>query len=349
MDVATLLTKYAAGERDFRRCDLGKSWLPGVNLGGINLTEADLNQTTLLRSDLEGAELSWTNLQNANLNGANLTRVNLSGASLRGAALRLAVLVEAVLLETDFCGACLVDADLRRTFLTGANLSGAQLQYADLRGAFLAGASLTGADLRGANLAGADLSRVNLTGANLAEANLTGATVINARLSWTNLAQVNLAGADLTNSSLVTVINLKDVLLSEVRNVVETVVTNQSGTVPEPPEIVAEEIPESTALIDTDSENSQIVSETAALDGNLDELGLAETGLAADLPLVSDSAPPQIEVNQDPTAPEPDQESITPPDINHPDTNASNDDSAPELPAKPPETNPEDERLSLRD
>ncbi|MBC1219168.1 pentapeptide repeat-containing protein [Nostoc sp. UCD121] len=111
MNGKELLTRYAAGERDFSGVDLKGANLSGVSrrfdvgaydepyrqgitsdLSGINLTCADLNEANLTGVNLEGANLSNANLTCANLNQSNLTNVDLSGANLSEAFLECAEL-----------------------------------------------------------------------------------------------------------------------------------------------------------------------------------------------------------------------------------------------------------------
>ena len=119
---ATLLERYAAGERDFTQMDCRE----------INLTGA-----TLTLANFEGVELMWANLSGAGLYNANLSRANLQYANLSNAV---------------FQSAQLSGADLQN-----ANLQGARLNGAVLRGANLLGADLTGADLTSTTLEQATL------------------------------------------------------------------------------------------------------------------------------------------------------------------------------------------------
>ena len=77
------------------------------------------------------------------------------------------------------CKKALLDYDLRR-----ANLSGANLRRADLSGADLRRANLSGANLSGANLSDADLSGANLRRADLSDADLSGADLSGADLDF---------------------------------------------------------------------------------------------------------------------------------------------------------------------
>ena len=95
------------------------------------------------------------------------------------------------------CKKAVLDYDLRR-----ANLSGANLRRANLSGANLSGANLSGANLRRANLSGANLSGANLRRADLSGANLSGANLRRANLSGANLSGANLSGANLRRANL---------------------------------------------------------------------------------------------------------------------------------------------------
>jgi uncharacterized protein YjbI with pentapeptide repeats len=222
MDVEELLSRYAAGERDFPGLNLIEANLSGVNLSGANLIGANLSV-----SNLSGANLSGANLTKAKLNVARLSGVNLSKAILNQANFNVANLIRADLGGAELVQAAMIRAELIRAELSGANLSGANLSGADLREATLRqanlsratlneanlrGAFLTGVNLEGANLNGIDLSRTDLTGANLRETelrqanlsrtNLSGADMSGANLRWADLSGANLRWADLSEAKL---------------------------------------------------------------------------------------------------------------------------------------------------
>ena len=90
-------------------------------------------------------------------------------------------------------------ADLRDTYLLGADLRGANLWKADLRDTYL-----LGADLRGANLHSANLRNANLQNTNLGMADLSGADLQGANLLGANLRDANLRGTVLENRALLT-------------------------------------------------------------------------------------------------------------------------------------------------
>ena len=123
-----LLTRYAAGERDFYGAYLGGADLRGAYLRGAYLGDAYLGDADLGGADLGGAYLGGADLGDAYLGDAYLGGADLGGADLRG-------------------------ADLGGADLGGAYLGGADLGDAYLGGAYLRGAYLRGADLRGADLA----------------------------------------------------------------------------------------------------------------------------------------------------------------------------------------------------
>ena len=102
----------------------------------------------------------------------------------------------------DGCKKAILDYDLRRADLSGADLSDANLRRADLSGADLRRADLSGADLSGANLSDANLRRANLSDANLRRADLSGADLSDANLRGANLSGADLSGADLSDANL---------------------------------------------------------------------------------------------------------------------------------------------------
>ncbi len=168
MDTEELLTKYAAGERNF---------------SNANLRSADLTRATLNAADLSEAILSEVILTQAELGEANLSRTILTKADL----------TEAVLAKAKLTGAILTEAELSRVNLY------------DLYDAFMLGVNLTEANVTQGNLGGANLSQgnlsgVNLSGANLAQANLSKADLSGATLSGVILSQTNLSGATMPDS-----------------------------------------------------------------------------------------------------------------------------------------------------
>ncbi len=152
-----LLTRYAKGERDFRRANLIDAKLIGAKLIDAKLIDADLS----------GADLSGVNLRDANLIGVNLDRANLSGANLR-------------------------NTDLDCANLSGANLRGADLDLAKLINAKLIGANLDRANLRGTNLSDAALNFATLNDVNLSGVNLSGADFSGAKIGYTQLGRLSL-------------------------------------------------------------------------------------------------------------------------------------------------------------
>ncbi len=100
-NVKELLSRYAAGQRDFRNLNLMAANmrnlnLSGINLSGTNLTKANLSGTNLSRTDLSNTVLTGTNLTNANLTQANLTNVDLKDVDLSRAYTQGAILPAAV-------------------------------------------------------------------------------------------------------------------------------------------------------------------------------------------------------------------------------------------------------------
>ncbi|OIP79152.1 MAG: hypothetical protein AUK48_00215 [Oscillatoriales cyanobacterium CG2_30_44_21] len=206
--IATLQTRYAEGQRDFRSSQITGS--SGDRLMGQNFRDINLSGSIIERIDLR-----QVNFQNANLSGVAMVRVDLRGADLSNAKLIDADLTASNLSETN-----LVQANLLRANLTQAKLGGAILANGELMKANLSGADLNGVNLNGANLLLADLSKANLTKANLSQSNLsatnltntnlegadlTSANLRSAMLNLTNLSNANLSAANLTAASLVLV------------------------------------------------------------------------------------------------------------------------------------------------
>lgn len=104
---------------------------------------------------------------------------------------------KADLRETYLSGADLQKADLRKADLQKADLQYAILYCADLRGSNLRDANLHCADLRGSDLRCASLRCASLQCANLSSANLSIADLKWADLKWADLRNANLYGANL--------------------------------------------------------------------------------------------------------------------------------------------------------
>ncbi|OLP18827.1 hypothetical protein BST81_08820 [Leptolyngbya sp. 'hensonii'] len=163
MDTKELLTRYAAGERNFR----------GVALMQVDLTGADLQGI-----DLSEAQLCFAVLSHANLTGANLTAANLNGTEVVRANLHKAKLARAQMIGANFSMAILTQADL-----TGAILSWVNFTKANLGHANLTQASLDWVVMLGTQLHGSKLTQARLSGANLAKANLNGADISDIELT----------------------------------------------------------------------------------------------------------------------------------------------------------------------
>src|SRR5262245_15391645 len=79
--------------------------------------------------------------------------------------------------------AFLLQRDLTKAYLFGANLQRARFGQSILIDAYIATANLTDASFEGANLASADLTSANLRNANLVNATLSGANLTDANIS----------------------------------------------------------------------------------------------------------------------------------------------------------------------
>lgn len=136
--------------------------------------------------DLSGADIRRAFTERGALTGdltiplvdINLNRADLSGANLFGADLRRGFLEHANLTRAQLNG-----ADMEAATLYHAELEGAFLVEVNLRSVLFFGASLKRAHLAGADLSGAQLQQIHLEGANLKGAKLEGTSLRDARLT----------------------------------------------------------------------------------------------------------------------------------------------------------------------
>jgi uncharacterized protein YjbI with pentapeptide repeats len=135
---------------------------------------ADLEKANLRGVDLEGANLSCANPnKRTNLRGANLMDIDLGKTKLEGADL-----TDALYNSNTFIPQAAKEAFKKAIRLVpGAKLPGARLENADLRFVNLQKANLTGAYLSGAKLMGTNLIGADLTGAQLEGAQYNRQTV----------------------------------------------------------------------------------------------------------------------------------------------------------------------------
>ena len=224
---ASLLAKYAEGQRDFRYIQLTGTQgdrLQGQDLSNINLSNsvlervdlrqvifknANLNRIKLVKVDLRGADfsnsslidanLAFSNLSEANLSQTNLLRVNLSQSKLGSALLQKAELMKSNLSEADLNSANLNGANLVLANLRKANLVKASLKDSNLAAANLSDAILDGADLSSSDLRSAELNLTNLSNANLSSTNFTAAKLILIEFVGTNLNGANFRNAIVEN------------------------------------------------------------------------------------------------------------------------------------------------------
>ncbi|MHC4478257.1 MAG: pentapeptide repeat-containing protein [Planctomycetota bacterium] len=131
-----------------------------------------------------------------------LEAAELKGTYLRGANLTHCWLKEADLREANLEGANLNEAHLEAAYLTGARLNRAYFYNAHLEGAYLNTADMEGADLTGAILEGAYMRRCNLRSANLRGSRAARADLLQSRLEHANLEEAHWPGADLSDSHL---------------------------------------------------------------------------------------------------------------------------------------------------
>ncbi len=108
-----LLSRYAAGERDFREVYFGNIELPGANLVGCDFTKADFGGALLNQADLSDCNCTEANFGHAVMMNCLMKNTILQGAHFNNA----------YLTESDLSGADLRDADFRSTSLYGANVT----------------------------------------------------------------------------------------------------------------------------------------------------------------------------------------------------------------------------------
>lgn len=198
-----LLSRFEAGERDFRRINLLRDEIE--HIASTRRRPLDIpcpvdERFNVLWSDYRShfdREFEWDSfgrfipvefddlLPPRNLNGASLAEISLDGS---------------YLYPVDFSEADLRRASFRWAMLIDVNLREADLSYADLRGATIDG-DLTGANLYMARMdrcsiggiaAGANFGRTKLGRANLTGLDLRGASLAHAHFEQTNLSRTDL-------------------------------------------------------------------------------------------------------------------------------------------------------------
>ncbi len=127
------------------------------NFSGIHLWGACLDEAILRRANFNGATLE-----------CSMIRTDFTGGFFKGAVLRHSMM-EVNLTRCHLNGAELVEVDL----------SDAILRYARLDGATLSQSLLTGADLTQARLLAAEMDETLMRNTNLHQANLRGASGVN--------------------------------------------------------------------------------------------------------------------------------------------------------------------------
>ena len=129
-------------------------------------------------------------------------RANLRGSWLQGADLREAQLQGAGLSEVQLRGANLMRAQLQGASLGWAQLKGTDLIAAQLQGAFLMDAQLQGAFLTDAQLQGAILAGADMRGSDLINTQLQGAVLHSTQLQGAEMPEAKLQGALLAGANL---------------------------------------------------------------------------------------------------------------------------------------------------
>jgi len=131
-----LVSRYAAGERDFSYVQLN-----GANLAGIRLTDVTFLGGSLREADFRGAHLAYVQLKAADLRGACFSSASINGS--------------------DLIGANFERADLCRADLTGSHLGSADCTQAKMKSTWFNNVTLSQAVFKGAILSGAHLSHAH--------------------------------------------------------------------------------------------------------------------------------------------------------------------------------------------
>ncbi len=139
--------------------DLRRIWMPDADLRHAVLRDSKLMRGRFVRTLFDKAVLVNTNFSGADLRSAGLRKVNAVNANFTGARLEVATLS-----ESNLCGANFTAAHLDEAELSNSNLKGANFRRADLRKAKITGAKT--------ELYGAILSRADLRGADLTDAKI---------------------------------------------------------------------------------------------------------------------------------------------------------------------------------
>ncbi|NJO99059.1 MAG: pentapeptide repeat-containing protein [Pleurocapsa sp. CRU_1_2] len=162
MTVDELLSRYAAGERNFSAIKFIRN--VESRRGRVDLRGADLRGINLSGSDLLGASLSGANLSSANLSGANL-----SGAILKEANLDGVIAVGTLFKRTGLILSSFRDADLTgATFLQGgsrcADFTGASMRDVTMVEYIVDGCDFSNVDLEFATIIKVDFSKAEVRG-----------------------------------------------------------------------------------------------------------------------------------------------------------------------------------------
>ena len=161
--------------------------------------------------DLSGAELNEIELPGANLKnaifykvelGEQLVQTQMRKANLKGADLSEANLKWVNLSNTKLDNAILHEANLSNANLESCGFTGARMTNANLEEAKIRANYFFSADLTGANLQKAEIHLANFGRANMSEVNLQETDVIQTQLTNTKLTGANLRGTNFASSNL---------------------------------------------------------------------------------------------------------------------------------------------------
>lgn len=168
-----LIRRYRAGERDFSK---------------VSVETASGEMRTWQQGQFKGLDLSGIILRHSSIRWIS---IYMDGVILRGADL-----TDVDLGESNFEGADLSHAILRKTRFFQSVFSGANLSGADLTGAALVESRFFGANLSGANLNNARISDLGFVCTDLTEATFKGSRLESVRFEGAKLIQTDFRGAE---------------------------------------------------------------------------------------------------------------------------------------------------------
>lgn len=155
-----------------------------------------------INPNLTGITLEYPRFKNADFSYTDLRKSWLSWADLTHADLRHARLNDIFLVGAKLAGANLQNADFTSANLSGTDFTNANLKNANLRNIHAPNANFNSANLLNANFRYANCLEVNFSNTNLTNANFKDSSLKGVNFENSNLTSANFSSANLTNSNL---------------------------------------------------------------------------------------------------------------------------------------------------